>query len=110
MTGEECTAGEIKIIFNYKGAKIGITSAGDNLEYLKPGFDELSAAECDILVCASRTKSSTPVYISRCAKEHGYTLVQMRPIFTNDKSIIPMCKDATAVAIKWLIDKLIDGK
>lgn len=41
------------------GIKIGINSAGDNLEAVKLSIDVFVKAKCDIIICACRTKGES---------------------------------------------------
>ena len=51
-------------VFDYNGRIIGITTSGDNEDELKPVIEYELPENCDIIVCASRTKGSSVDYIN----------------------------------------------
>ncbi len=55
-------AGEKVSVIRLGGKKIGITSRGDDKSVLKDDFSLLG--ECDLYVCASRTKGQTKEYLT----------------------------------------------
>jgi hypothetical protein len=50
---------DIKTIIEVDGFKIGICSAGDDGPTVKEYMNEFEQAECDIIICACRTKGKT---------------------------------------------------
>lgn len=110
LTGEECTEDEIKKIFNYRGVKVGISSSGDAPECLKPGFDEIIAAECEILVCACRTKGAAADYAFTTARNMGYKIIWMGAARDCSNSLQEICNSQVANAIKGMIDDIIDNR
>lgn len=46
------------LVVDYQGKKIGIITNGDNDEVLSKGFEKLPD-DCDLYICASRTKGSS---------------------------------------------------
>lgn len=108
LTGKECSECEIKQIFDYKGVKVGITSSGDTLDYLKPGFDELIAAECNFLVYACRTKGTAANYAYNKAKAMGYKIIRMGTAYDYSHSIQEICNKHIASAINETIDTIIE--
>ena len=58
--------------FNYRGKKIGITTHGDDRSVLENDFN-LLGNDCDIYVCAVRTKGETVEFVEE--KSKGDTLV-----------------------------------
>lgn len=61
-------SGNIKVdscmVLDYLGKRIGIVTNGDNDEVLNKGFEKLPD-DCDLYICASRTKGSSCDYIRR---------------------------------------------
>lgn len=50
--------------FEYNGRIIGITTSGDNEDELKPVIEYELPENCNIIVCAARTKGSSVDYIN----------------------------------------------
>lgn len=51
-------------VIYYKDKKIGVTTSGDNKDKLKRDIEKNLPENCDIIVCASRTKGSSVDYIN----------------------------------------------
>ncbi len=107
LTGEQCSDYEIKKVFDYRGVKVGIVSLGDTQKLLEPGLNELIDSQCDIIACASRTKGGPAKCVDAAAKKHGYTKINMGPIFSYKYKEI--CNNQLSMALKELIDRLIDN-
>ena len=45
-------------VIYYKDKKIGVTTSGDNKDKLKRAIEKNLPENCDIIVCAARTKGS----------------------------------------------------
>lgn len=110
FTGEECTEQDIVRIFEYRGLQVGISSSGDTPECLKPGFDKLIAAKCDVLVCACRTKGEAAYYAFNTAKNMGYEVIWMGTAYDYGNSFQNICNNQIANAIKGIIDEIIDNQ
>lgn len=52
-----------RVVLKYHGKKIGVITHGDDKEILGKGFNSLPN-DCDIYICASRTKGSSCEYIT----------------------------------------------
>lgn len=53
--------------------KVGITSQGDTKEFVEIAFEKMT--DCDIVICACRTKGGSEKYLEKRAKdENGYIL------------------------------------
>lgn len=50
-------------VIYYKDKKIGVTTSGDNKDKLKRAIENNLPENCDIIVCAARTKGSSVDYI-----------------------------------------------
>lgn len=110
FTGEECSEQDIVRIFEYRGLQVGISSSGDTPECLKPGFDKLIAAKCDVLVCACRTKGAAANYAFNTARNIGYEVIWMGAAVDYGDSFWDICNNKIANAIKGIIDEIIDNK
>lgn len=71
-------------VINYLGKKIGFLGYGDDGANRKKILI-LIELECDIIVCASRTKGASLYNVGDLAKQHDYQIVYMCP-FSYDKS------------------------
>lgn len=56
-------------VFDYNDRIIGITTSGDNEDELKPVIEYELPENCDIIVCAARTKGSSVDYINNHFKK-----------------------------------------
>ena len=108
LTGEVCTEREILKAFDYRGVKVGISSSGDYLDYFKPGFEHLIASECDIVVCACRSKGAAADYAFNTARNSGYEVIWMGAAYDYGSSFQDICNKQIAYAIKGMIDSIIE--
>ena len=108
LTGEVCTEREILKVFDYRGVKVGISSSGDYLDYFKPGFEHLIASECDIVVCACRSKGAAADYAFNTARNSGYEVIWMGAAVDYGDSFRDICNNQIANAIKGIIDYIIE--
>lgn len=108
FTGEQCSEQDIVRIFEYRGLQVGISSSGDDMECLKPGFDELLAAKCDVLVCGCRTKGAAAYYAFNTARNMGYEVIWMGTAYDYGNSFQDICNNQVAYAIKGMIDSIIE--
>ena len=58
---------DLRLRATYKGKTIGIFSHGDNEWVVKDGFDFVG--ECDVVICACRSKGAAMDFIKRKTKE-----------------------------------------
>lgn len=67
LTNKESSGAEIKEVFPYRDTKIGVFSCGDLGECVNKNMKDFIDQQCDIIVCASRTKggSSDEVYTAK---------------------------------------------
>lgn len=69
---KENDVGDISAMFEYKDKKLGLTTLGDSEKDLKRPFDEFKKENCDLIVCACRsrdTKNCANSYIKSQSKE-----------------------------------------
>lgn len=62
------------VVVELNGKMVGIITAGDTAKELEAGFSELP--ECDVYVCASRTKDGTVDFVRRMSKGQGLLWVE----------------------------------
>lgn len=60
---------------DFEGIRVGISSLGDPDSEQEMWLDELVGMECDIIVCASRTKGRTVRAVEERAAANGYALI-----------------------------------
>lgn len=67
---------DIKLIIEVNNKKIGIESQGDPNSRLAASLDDFARIEqCDIIICASRTRGETVHAVSRTASSFGYEVI-----------------------------------
>ncbi len=91
------------------GHKIGIESQGDPDSKQKEWIDELIKEECEIIICASRTKGSTVEIVESRAKNYGYDLIWLSPLSSTQSSLHPYLNSTTSESIIKLI-KILTAK
>ena len=91
------------------GHKIGIESQGDPDSKQKEWIDELIKEECEIIICASRTKGSTVEVVESRAKDYGYDLIWLSPLSSTQSSLHPYLNSTTSESIIKLI-KILTAK
>ena len=91
------------------GHKIGIESQGDPDSKQKEWIDELIKEECEIIICASRTKGSTVEVVESRAKDYGYELIWLSPLSSTQNSLHPDLNSITPESIIQLI-KILTAK
>ncbi|WP_321308182.1 hypothetical protein [Marinifilum fragile] len=66
---------DIKLIIEIEGKKIGVESQGDPNSRLKSSITDFAKDDnCDLIICASRTRGETVKIIKDVAKEYNYNL------------------------------------
>lgn len=108
FTGEECSEKDIIRIFEYRGLQVGISSRGDTLDCIRPGFDKMVDAKCDIIVCACRTKGTAADYANNTSRNMGYEVIWMGAAYDYGSSFQDICNNQIAYAIKGMIDSIIE--
>jgi RNase H-fold protein (predicted Holliday junction resolvase) len=89
-------ASDIRVILIIKGFKIGIESQGDPDSRLKNSLNLFIKKECDVIVCATRTRGQTVEAVEKLSKfdyeikwlEQNY----VKPV-EQDKNNLAMAKD-----------------
>lgn len=98
---------DICVIADMNGSRVGLESQGDPSSEQDFWLDELIEAECDVIVCASRTKGATVKHVEDKAAEHGYTLVWLSPFSSPEKVVHSRLNEITAEMIIRLINEML---
>ena len=67
--------GDVTVIINIDGTKIGIESQGDPKSIIFKSLPFFVDQNCDIIVCASRTYGATYDIVEEISSEHNYDLI-----------------------------------
>ena len=101
--------GDIKAIGNYNGKLIGIESQGDPYSRQGKSLGEFANRNCDIIICASRTKGETVNNIIRISESFNYEVIWTSSFSGGNRGIMSNEVDLNnefSTAIINLIDKL----
>ncbi len=77
---------DIKIIMDINGTKVGIESQGDPDSRLKQSLSDFSNANCDIIICATRTSGMTIHWVNSCSSQYNITFLQQSYVTKNSQS------------------------
>ena len=103
---EEDRGDDRVIVAEVRGKKVGITSRGDSMDILADDFEWMG--ECDLYVCASRTKGQTVEFLK---KNFSIILWQNRwNVLKNDYgfSFTSLYKDSQETQGKMLYDLIVN--
>ncbi|EKO3559053.1 hypothetical protein P0F15_003282 [Vibrio metschnikovii] len=90
-------SGDFTSIFNVKGMKVAITSAGDDEDGIRSSLEELSEdSDFDILFCASRTKGQTVNYLIERFKDHELRWVDNMYVHCENENQAQLCNEIVA--------------
>ncbi len=67
----------------YQNSKIGIESQGDPNSRQGQSLKEFANNNCDIIICASRTKGNTFENVIRISKQYNYQLITTSTFYNN---------------------------
>jgi len=100
---------DICAILPFCNASVGIASQGDpnslQSTWLKYLYDE----NCEIIICASRTKGDTVNTVEHLARTGGYTLVWLSPLSSAAPINLDLLNDLTADMVIELIRKCLNS-
>jgi hypothetical protein len=68
-------SGDIQVIITIGNIKIGIESQGDPNSRIFASLTKFSTANCDIIVCSTRTSGATVHAVKNLHASHGYDIV-----------------------------------
>lgn len=87
--------------------KIGIESQGDPYSKQTEWIDILIKEECEIIICASRTKGGTVKIVESRAQDYGYELIWISPLSSIQDSLHSDLNSITSESIIKLIKVLL---
>ena len=110
VTEQDSAASDRLAIGSYRKVNVGVVTQGDPGGKMKEWLDRCMAAECAVIVCACRSKGSTPYDLDETAKPNGYQSVWTTPYFSHWGS---MCggiylDEVCAESLLHFINRLID--
>lgn len=103
----DTSSDDICDIVSLDGHKIGIESQGDPDSKQKEWIDKLITEECEIIICASRTKGGTVEIVESRAKDYDYELIWLSPLSSIQISLHTDLNSITSESIIKLIKILI---
>ncbi|WP_278183527.1 ATP-binding protein [Vibrio misgurnus] len=99
------SSGDFTAIFELKGSKIAIISAGDNEQEIKKGLESLeNVSNYDILFCASRTRGQTTDFLASTFKKQELRWVANMYIYGESKEQADLCNEFMS---KFLFNSLL---
>lgn len=100
--------GEIKAIFEINGLKIAIESQGDPDSRIHASLEEFLNINCDVIICACRTKGETTNAVGEMEGKFGYRLIWAQNIYC--ESISNHVNNIYAESIVTLFDDIINSR
>lgn len=100
---------DIQIIITIGNVKIGIESQGDPNSRLFESLKMFSSANCDIIICSTRTSGRTVDTVSALSSSHGYDIVWVTNYRSKEKSK-SILNEISAKNIFTLVENVITGK
>jgi hypothetical protein len=101
-------SGDIQVIITIGNTKIGIESQGDPKSRIFESLTKFSSANCDIIVCSTRTSGATVHAVTELHASHGYDIVWV----TNHRSKEKPQETLNTLSAKYifeLIQKVMAG-
>ena len=110
VTEQDSAASDRLAIGSYRKVNVGVVTQGDPGGKMKEWLDRCMSAECAVIVCACRSKGSTPYDLDETAKPNGCQSVWTTPYFSCWGS---MCggiylDEVCAESLLHFINRLID--
>ena len=105
---EDLIHGEDKyVVFDLKGKKVVVNTQGDPDGYQEKGLQRAVDENADIILCASREKGKTKIYVNEIAKK-GYEIIWFSNLFADNEELLweADIHRITAESIVKLIEKL----
>ena len=87
--------------YMFKTHKIGLLSLGDPVSDQPKYLDQLAADDCDVIICASRSKGTTRDAVSKIASSN-YELYWISPLYEYD-SVHPLSADMHELNAEFII-------
>ena len=101
------SADDICDVVPFSNSTIGIASQGDPCSAQDEWLEELMNLDCEIIVCASRTKGSTVDAVEDVAQRGGYVTIWFSPFYSADPINTNVLNNLTADAVIELIRKCL---
>lgn len=99
---------DIQVIIRIGKIKIGIESQGDPNSRLFSSLKMFSSANCDIILCSTRTSGATVHAVKSLQSSHGYEIVWVTNHRSKEKNQNAL-NDISAKNIFGLIQQVISG-
>lgn len=101
------SADDICAIVPFCNSTIGIASQGDPCSAQDEWLKELMTLDCEIIVCASRTKGCTVDTVEEVAQKGEYVTIWFSPFYSADSVNTNVLNTLTADAVIELIRKCL---
>lgn len=101
-------SGDIQVIITIGNVTIGIESQGDPNSRLFESLKMFSSANCDIIICSTRTSGGTVDAVSALHSSYGYEIVWVTNHRSNEKSQSTL-NDISAKHIFTLVQQVMVG-
>lgn len=98
---------DICAIVPFCNSTIGVVSQGDPYSEQDKWLKELMALDCEIIVCASRTKGSTVSAVQKVAQSGEYATIWFSPFYSTDSVDTSVLNNFTADTVIELIRKCL---
>jgi hypothetical protein len=99
---------DIQVIITIGKITIGIESQGDPNSRLFSSLTKFSSANCDIIICSTRTSGETVKKVSEVHSSNGYDIIWATNYRSNEKNQSTL-NDISAKHILGLIQQVIAG-
>lgn len=103
------TGGDIKVIIEYKGIKIGIESQGDPNSRQPNSIKEFISKNCDIIIGTCRTSGETKNVMTDTSK-HGYRVFWTRNLRSDIPSTHIKLNELSSQSLLELLDSILSGR
>ena len=101
-------SGDIQVIITIGKVTIGIESKGDPNSRLFESLKMFSSANCDIIICSTRTSGGTVNAVNALHSSHGYDIVWVTNYRSNEKNQSTL-NDISAKHIFTLVQQVMTG-
>ena len=92
--------------YMYRVYKVGILSLGDPDSDQPKYLDQLATDECDVIICASRSKGATCDAVSQVVSKYNYELYWISPLYEYDNKH-PLAVDMHELNAEFLIKAIL---
>ena len=99
---------DICAILPFCNSTVGFASQGDPNSMQSDWLQELIAAKCEVIVCASRSKGGTVATVEQLAEQYEYKTIWLSPLSSSNGINTNLLNDLTANMIVELIKKCLN--